>query len=242
VQKPLPARSNLMLARIPDVSYARFAPHLKLVDLPAGELSTGRHPNDLVYFPISGIVSLVSYTEDGGSAECAVVGHDSMVGMYSFVDGPAPLQLETLVQAPGEAYRIPGEVVRAEFESSSAFRAMMVRYLHATMVQMSQTTVCNRYHTIEQRICRWLLQCMDLVPEPGLTMTHKGMANMMGVHRERVTEALRTLEKKGLIRQSRGIVLITERDIVGDSACECYRVIKQRTAALLGETRATSRA
>jgi CRP-like cAMP-binding protein len=226
-------RANQLLARFPNQVYRALLPALESVELPLGRLSTGRYPKDYVYFPVTGIVSLVILTKDGGGAECAIVGRDGMVGTRSLVEGANGDALEAQVQTAGEAYRLDASVLRQHAKDDAAVQNLMTRYLHAIMVQMSQTAICNRYHSIDQRLCRWLLQCIDLISGPRLFMTNQGMADMMGVRRERVTEVLIELEADRLIKRARGSVEVIDPAQVRTRACECYDAITTRTAKLL---------
>jgi hypothetical protein len=161
------------------------------------------------------------------------VGNDGMVGIYSLIEGAVEPAVNAIGQMPGSGLLLPGTIIRHEMRQSAEVQDLMLRYLHSNLAQMAQSTVCNRFHTIEQRMCRWLLQCADLVPNGPVTMTHTGMANMMGVRRERVSEVLMELEKQDLVTRSRKLLRIKNLERVASTSCECYEIIKASTRSLM---------
>lgn len=238
-------RQNLLLAALPLDEYARLALHLELVPMELGDVlyESGiqmRH----VYFPIDSIVSLLYVLEDGDSAEIAVVGNEGIVGVSLFMGGETTPS-RALVQSAGHAFRVTGQVLKREFDRvggrrSGALHDLLLRYTQALLTQMAQTAVCNRHHTLDQQLCRWLLLSLDRLPGNELIMTQALIANMLGVRREGVTEAAGKLQKAGLITYSRGHITVLDRAGLEAQACECYAVVKGEFDRLLGTAIAPS--
>ena len=197
-------KQNHLLAALPAADFIRLAPQLELVPLALGAViyeSDGEQAH--VYFPASGIVSLLYVMNDGAAAEIAVVGNEGMVGISLFMGGETTPS-RAVVQSAGWGYRLRGEILRKEFESGGALQHLLLRYTQALITQMTQTAVCNRHHSVDQQLCRWLLLSLDRLPGDELVMTQELIANMLGVRREGVTEAAGKLQAEGLIRYSRG--------------------------------------
>lgn len=234
--QPAP-RQNCLLAAIPEQEYARLLPHLELVPLPLGTVlyesgSELRH----VYFPTTAIVSLLYVMVDGASAEIAVVGKEGILGVALFMGGET-MPNRAVVQSAGHAYRLKGQVLKQEFNRAEELQHLLLRYTQALLTQMAQTAVCNRHHSLDEQLCRWLLLSLERLSSNELIMTQELIANMLGVRREGVTEAAGNLQKAGLIRYQRGH--ITVLDLVGleTRACECYSVVKKEFDRLLPEVK-----
>jgi CRP-like cAMP-binding protein len=192
-------------------------------------------PGDLlrhVYFPLDCIVSLLYVTEDGSSAEIAVVGNEGIVGIALFMGGETTPS-RAVVQSEGHALRLSSQRLKDEFHSSSELQHLLLRYTQALITQMAQTAVCNRHHSIEQQLCRWLLLSLDRLSGDTLAMTHELIANMLGVRREGVTEAAGKLQKFGVIHYSRGHITVLDRPKLEQLCCECYAVVKRESDRLL---------
>lgn len=185
-----------------------------------------------VYFPTNSIVSLVYVMEDGASAEVAIAGHEGLVGISLFMGGDTTPS-RALVQSAGSAFRIRGSRLRKEFDHGVALRQLLLRYTQALITQMSQTAVCNRHHTVDQQLCRWLLMSIDRLASNKLVMTQELIANMLGVRREGVTEAAGKLQAAGVIRYQRGRIEVTDRPKLERLSCECYEVVRKEYARLL---------
>jgi len=230
---------NHLLRALPAVESERLFPHLELVSMPLGNVlyesgTTLRH----VYFPTTSIVSLLYVMEDGASAEIAVVGNEGMVGVALFMGGETTPS-RALVQSAGFAYRLKGQVLKEEFHRATALQHLLLRYTQALLTQMAQTAVCNRHHSVDQQLCRWLLLSLDRLPSNKLSMTQELIANMLGVRREGVTEAAGKLQTDGLIRYSRGHITVLDRPRLERQCCECYQVVKREFDRLLPDTIAT---
>lgn len=230
---------NHLLRALPAAESERLFPHLELVTMPLGSVlyesgSTLRH----VYFPTTSIVSLLYVMEDGASAEIAVVGNEGMVGVALFMGGETTPS-RALVQSGGFAYRLKGQVLKEEFHRAAAMQYLLLRYTQALLTQMAQTAVCNRHHSVDQQLCRWLLLSLDRLPSNKLSMTQELIANMLGVRREGVTEAAGKLQADGLIRYSRGHITVLDRPRLERQCCECYQVVKREFDRLLPDTIAT---
>jgi CRP-like cAMP-binding protein len=191
-----------------------------------------------VYFPVDAIVSLLCVMEDGGSAEIAVVGSEGVVGV-SLLMGGESTPSRAVVQSGGGAYRLPRSKVKAEFERGGPVQRLFLRYTQALLTQMGQTAVCNRHHTVDQQLCRWLLLSHDRLPVDQLIMTQELIANMLGVRREGVTQAVGKLQRAGLIHYHRGHIDILDRVGLEERTCECYEVVKREYDRLLPEILAT---
>jgi CRP-like cAMP-binding protein len=230
---------NDLLAALPAADYQRLLPDLELVALPLGMVvyeSGGKL--DYVYFPTDCIVSLLYVLRDGASAEIAVVGHDGLVGIALFMGGESTPS-RAVVQSAGSAYRLASQVLKREFEHSGPLQHLLLRYTQALITQMAQTAVCNRHHSVEQQLCRWLLLSLDRLSSNELSMTQELIANMLGVRREGVTEAAGRLQKDGLIHYSRGHIQVLDRPKLEERVCECYAVVKRESDRLLPEKTAT---
>ncbi|WAH56839.1 Crp/Fnr family transcriptional regulator [Pseudomonas silvicola] len=227
-------RDNHLLAALPAADLQRLAPHLEVFDLVLGDVlyepgDTLRH----VYFPVDAIVSLLHVTENGASAEIAVVGNEGMIGIALFMGGESTSS-RAVVQSAGTALRLPGHSLKKEFNRHGDLLVLMLRYTQALITQMSQTALCNRHHSIDQQLCRWLLLSLDRLPGNRLTMTQELIANMLGVRREGVTEAAGKLQRLGVIEYSRGQITVLDRARLEGLSCECYSVVKTETDRLLG--------
>jgi CRP-like cAMP-binding protein len=229
-----PPRSNSILAALAERDYERVRPHLESVELPLGTAlyEAGSRVRQL-YFPLSGIVSLLQVTADGASAEIAVVGNEGVVGIAMFMGGETTPS-RAVVQSKARAYAITSDVLTAEFGRGGMLQHLLLRYTQALITQMSQTAVCNRHHTVEQQLCRWLLMSVDRIGrnEP-LVMTQELIANMLGVRREGVTEAASKLQKSGIITYARGRIEVIDRPKLEKRVCECYGVVKKEYERLL---------
>ena len=237
---PPSPRQNHLLAALPEGEYAHLSEELELVTLPLG-MALYEPDMELshVYFPTTAIVSLLYVMEDGASAEIAVVGNEGIVGVALFMGG-GTVPNRAVVQSAGHAYRKKGRVLKQEFERfggrrHGALQPLLLRYTMALLTQMAQTAVCNRHHTIDQQLCRWLLLSLDRLPSNELHMTQELIANMLGVRREGVTEAAGRLQEAGLIHYSRGHIVILDRPGLEERVCECYEVVKKEFDRLLPE-------
>jgi len=224
---------NHLLAALPEADYERLTPDLELVTLPLGMAvyeSGGKL--DHVYFPTDCIVSLLYVLEDGASAEIAVVGREGLVGVALFMGGESTSS-RAVVQSAGDAYRLPSKVLKREFERNGPLQHLLLRYTQALITQMAQTAVCNRHHSVEQQLCRWLLLSLDRLPSNELSMTQELIAHMLGVRREGVTEAAGKLQTAGLIQYNRGQIKVLDRPKLEERVCECYAVVKRESDRLL---------
>jgi CRP-like cAMP-binding protein len=230
---PHSPRQNHLLAALPDPESERLYPHLELVPLPLGEvLYESGDQLQHVYFPTGSIVSLLYVMADGASAEIAVVGNEGIIGIALFMGGET-MPNRAVVQSAGHAYRLKGQVLKEEFNRAGELQHLLLRYTQALLTQMSQTAVCNRHHSVDQQLCRWLLLSLDRLPSNELTMTQELIANMLGVRREGVTEAAGKLQSAGLIHYSRGRITVIDRPRLERRACECYQVVKTEFDRLL---------
>jgi CRP-like cAMP-binding protein len=231
--KSAAARRNRLLAAIPAEEWARWQPELEAVTMPLGQvLSESGVAMTHVYFPTTSIVSLLYVMEDGASAEIAVVGNEGIVGISLFMGGETTPS-RSVVQSAGEGFRMRAQVLKSEFNRSSPVLHLLLRYTQALITQMAQTAVCNRHHSVDQQLCRWLLLSLDRLPGPELVMTQELIANMLGVRREGVTEAAGRLQADGLIEYSRGHIRVLDRDHLEARVCECYAVVKKEYDRLL---------
>jgi CRP-like cAMP-binding protein len=220
--------SNSILAALPDSDFERLSPHLEPVDLPLGAAlyEAGSRLRQL-YFPSSGIVSLLQVMADGASAEIAVVGNEGVVGIAMFMGGETTPS-RAVVQSAARAYAINADVLKEEFGRGGTLQYLLLRYTQALITQMSQTAVCNRHHSVEQQLCRWLLMSIDrLGRNEDLVMTQELIANMLGVRREGVTLAASKLQEDGLIRYARGRIEVISRAKLEKRVCECYAAVKK---------------
>ncbi len=224
---------NHLLAALPAAAYARLLPDLELTSMGLGlVLYESGGPQEYVYFPTTSIVSLLYVMQNGSSAEIAVVGNEGVVGITLFMGGEnTPSQ--ALVQSTGHGYRIKGSLLKNEFEHGGPLQILLLCYTQALITQMAQTTVCNRHHTVEQQLCRWLLLSLDRLSSNNLSMPQELIANMLGVRREGVTEAAGKLQADGLIEYSRGKITVLDRPRLEARVCECYAVVKRESDHLL---------
>ncbi|HZX22051.1 MAG TPA: Crp/Fnr family transcriptional regulator [Woeseiaceae bacterium] len=226
---------NYLLAKLPDSEFQRIFPHLELVTLKLGEvLYESGGQLHCVYFPITSIVSLLYVMRDGASAEIAVVGNDGILGISLFMGGETTPS-RAVVQSAGTAYRLRAEILKEEFNRAGPTMRLLLRYTQALITQMSQTAVCNRHHSVDQQLCRWLLLSLDRLPSNELKMTQELIANMLGVRREGVTEAAGRLRDLGIIAYSRGHITVLDRSNLEDRVCECYAVVKKEFDRLLSD-------
>jgi CRP-like cAMP-binding protein len=226
-------KQNHILAALPAEDYARLLPDLELVPVPLGwAVHESGGQMGYVYFPTTSIVSLLYVMEDGASAEIAIVGNEGLVGIALFMGGETTPS-RAVVQSAGHAYRLKSAVLKNEFERGGALQHLLLRYTQAMITQMAQTAVCNRHHSLEQQLCRWLLLSLDRLSSNVLIMTQELIANMLGVRREGVTEAAGTLQADGLIHYSRGKITVLDRPRLEQRVCECYAVVKKEFDRLL---------
>lgn len=228
---------NFLLAALPTADFERLAPDLELVPMPLGQMlyepgTQLRH----AYFPTTSIVSLHYVTESGASAETAGVGNEGVVGISLFMGGDTTPS-SAVVQTAGQAYRLERRLLLLEFNQAGALQRLLLRYTQALMTQMAQSAVCNRHHSVEQQLCRWLLLTMDRLPARELVMTQELVASMLGVRRESVTEAAGHLQSAGYIRYRRGHIGVLDRAGLERHACECYGVVKKELNRLLSDVR-----
>lgn len=227
------SQENRLLAALPAEEHERLAPHMELVDMPLGKVlyESGdklRH----IYFPTESIVSLLYVMESGASAEISVVGNEGLVGVALFMGGESTPS-RAIVQSGGHAFRVLGTRIMDEFNRHGHLQSLLLRYTQALITQMAQTAVCNRHHSIDQQLCRWLLLSLDRLPSNKLAMTQELIANMLGVRREGVTDAAGKLQKLGVIEYHRGQITVLDRAELEQLCCECYRVVKTETDRLL---------
>jgi CRP-like cAMP-binding protein len=227
------SRQNHLLAVLPNSEFERLHLNLELVPLPLGKaLHESGDQLNCVYFPTTAIVSLLYELENGASAEIAVVGNEGVVGIALFMGGGAMLN-RAVVQSAGHAYRLNGQVLKREFTRAAALQHLLLRYTLALTAQMAQTAVCNRHHTVDQQLCRWLLLSLDRLRSNDLEMTQELIANMLGVRREGVTEAAGRLQSAGLIHYRRGHISVLDRPGLEKRVCECYEVVRKEFRRLL---------
>ncbi|MEJ5991817.1 Crp/Fnr family transcriptional regulator [Ramlibacter sp. PS3R-8] len=230
--EPHPRQNHLLAALSPEVQ-GRLFPHLELAELPLRALMyeagrTMRH----VYFPTDSIISMQYLMENGASTAISVVGNEGLLGITLYMGGESTPS-RSLVQSAGYAYRLPRPKVKAEFERHGELLLLMLRYTQALITQVGQTAVCNRHHTIDQQLCRWLLLSMDRLSDNRLTMTQEFISNMLGVRRSGVTQAASKLEQLKVISYQRGLIHVLDRAKLESLSCECYRVVKKETDLLL---------
>ena len=232
-------RKNHLLAALPPAEWHRWQPLLEPVELPLGQVlyEPGRTLSH-VYFPTTAIVSLLYVMEDGASAEIAVVGFEGIVGISLFMGGGSTPS-RAVVQSAGLGYRLTADVMKQEFNRAGPVLHLLLRYTQALITQMAQTAVCNRHHSLDQQLCRWLLLSLDRLHGNELSMTQELIANMLGVRREGVTEAALKLQKAGLIRYARGRITVLDRPGLEQRTCECYAVVKKEYDRLLPDRLAT---
>ncbi len=230
-------RQNKLLAALSARDLERLLPNLQPVCLEPGEVIYESGADlEAVYFPTTAIVSLMYVLVDGSSAEIALVGNDGLVGVALFMGG-ASTPGRAVVQSSGWVFRLKAQDLIAEFERAGAMQHLLLRYTQALITQMAQTAVCNRHHSIDQQLCRWLLMTLDRSPSNEIAITQELIANMLGVRREGVTAAVGTLEDAGHIRHRRGHITVISRGGLEARCCECYGVVKRESDRLLPETR-----
>jgi CRP-like cAMP-binding protein len=234
---PREPQQNHLLAALSAAERERLYPHLQLVSMPLGKVlyESGdllRH----VYFPTDSIISLLYVMADGASAEISVVGNEGLIGIALFMGGETTPS-RAVVQSAGSAYRLMGQYLKEEFRRNSGMQLLLLRYTQALITQMAQTAVCNRHHSVDQQLCRWLLLSLDRLSSNTLTMTQELIANMLGVRREGVTEAAGKLQELGVIRYARGRITVLDRPRLEQLCCECYAVVKKETDRLLPDTK-----
>jgi CRP-like cAMP-binding protein len=232
-------RNNQLLAALPAAEWQRWLPQLEQVEMPLGQVlyesgTTLSH----VYFPLTAIVSLLYVMENGASAEIAVVGNEGIVGISLFMGGESTPS-RAVVQSAGHGFRLNAQTMKDEFNRAGPVLHLLLRYTQALITQMAQTAVCNRHHSLDQQLCRWLLLSLDRLQGNDLVMTQELIANMLGVRREGVTEAALSLQKVGLIRYARGHISVLDRAGLEQRTCECYAVVKKEYDRLLPEKLAT---
>jgi CRP-like cAMP-binding protein len=234
---PHSPNQNHLLAALPAEDFGRLAPHLELVPMLLGE-SIYEPGSQLqhVYFPTTAIVSLLYVLESGASAEIAGVGNEGMLGIALFMGGDTTPS-SAVVQTAGHAYRLQARLLKEEFRRAGLMQRLLLRYTQALLTQMCQTTACNRHHSIEQQLCRWLLLTLDRLPSNELVMTQELVASALGVRRESITEAAGKLQRAGLIRYRRGHLTVLERSGLEAGACECYAVVKKEIGRLQPDVR-----
>ena len=234
--KPEPdPNQNRLLAALPRAEFDRLAPHLELVEMrlgdflyePGGQLTHA-------YFPTTSIVSLLYVIESGDSAEVAGVGNEGVVGISLFMGGNTTPS-SAVVQTAGLAYRLDRHKLKAEFDRAGSMMKLFLRYTQALMTQMTQTAVCNRHHTVDQQLCRWLLTTLDRVPSGKLVMTQELVAGMLGVRREGVTEAAGRLREQGIVDYRRGHLSVLKREGLEERVCECYQVVRTEFDRLMSD-------
>jgi CRP-like cAMP-binding protein len=233
MSSPHTPKQNHLLDALPAEDYARLLPNLEPTAMPLGWAlyESGGHMGYL-YFPTTSIVSLLYVMENGASAEIAITGNEGLVGISLFMGGESTLS-RAVVQSAGHGYRLRASVLKSEFSLGGQLQHLALRYTQALITQMAQTAVCNRHHSVDQQLCRWLLLSLDRLASNELLMTQELIANMLGVRREGVTEATGKLQAAGLIHYSRGKITVLDRPKLEQRACECYGVVKKEFDRLL---------
>lgn len=224
---------NHLLGRLSSEPYNRLLPFLERVPMPQRRvLSESGDSLRHAYFPTDCVISLLYITEDGNSAEFSVVGNDGLLGVFACMGGPATHH-RAVVQCGGSAYRLPAARLKEEFDRHGEMMALLLSYSLALIAQVGQIAICNRYHTIDQQLCRWLLAALDRGSGPHVVMTQELIAEKLGVRREGVTEAARNLQKLGVITYARGLIQVLDRSKLANLACECYEAVRLETERLL---------
>ena len=226
-------KQNHLLAALPPAEFERLSPHLELATLDLGQVlyESGGKLNH-VYFPTDSIVSLLYVMADGASAEIAIVGNEGLLGIALFMGGETTPS-RAVVQSAGHGYRLKAQLMKQEFNRAGPMMHLLLRYTQALITQMAQTAVCNRHHSVEQQLCRWLLLSLDRLTGNELSMTQELIANMLGVRREGVTEAAANLQRAGLIQYRRGHITVTDRPGLEQRTCECYGVVRREYERLI---------
>jgi CRP-like cAMP-binding protein len=228
---------NHLLSALPTAEFERLRPHLEPAPLPLGEILF--EPGGQLqhaYFPTTAIVSLHYVMESGASSESAGVGNEGVVGISLFMGGDTTTS-SAVVKSGGYAYRLPRSALMQEFSRAGLLQQLLLRYTQALITQMTQTAVCNRHHSVEQQLCRWLLSTLDRIPSGELVMTQELVASMLGVRREGITAAAGALQNAGFIRYRRGHIAVLDRAGLEKSSCECYAVVKKELGRLLSDVR-----
>lgn len=233
LKEPSAAFGNGLLSALPPPEYERLSPHLGLVRLTPGKILY--HAGDIVrhaYFPIGGMISLLSITEDGRTVEVGMIGNEGMSGVPIILRSRvAPYQV--MVQLAGNAFRIRENSLRVEFDRGGKLQDLLLRYTHSLLIQVAQSAACNRFHTVEERLCRWLLVSRDRVQTDTIHLTQEFLSHMLGVPRTSVTMIAVDLQKEGLIKYSRGRITIRDRRRLEATACECYRRVREGSSNFL---------
>jgi CRP-like cAMP-binding protein len=233
MSSPHTPKQNHLLDALPAEDYARLLPDLELIAMPLGwAVYESGSQMGYVYFPTSSIVSLLYVMENGSSAEIAITGNEGLVGISLFMGGESTPS-RAVVQSEGNGYRLKASILKREFELGGPLQHLLLRYTQALITQMSQTAVCNRHHTLDQQLCRWLLLSLDRLSSNELRMTQELISNMLGVRREGVTEAAGNLQAAGLIHYRRGKITVLDRSKLEQRVCECYSVVKKELDRLL---------
>lgn len=227
---------NRLLDALPSAECRRLLPYLEQINLPLGEVL--HQPGELVrylYFPIDGILSLLYLTDIGDSTEICIVGNEGVVGLPAFVGDGNRSNFETFVQGAGSAWQLDGALFKAEFHRSQAIQDLMLRYLETQLAMIAQTAVCNRFHSVDQQLCRWLLLSLDRLPSNHvkLLMTQELIANMLGVCREEVSRSASKLQRAKIINYKRGEITVLDRSALERACCKCYSVVKKESDRLL---------
>jgi CRP-like cAMP-binding protein len=228
------ARKNHLLSEVSDEELVRMLPNLQLLNLPLGQvLYESGEKLDYIYFPTTAIISLLYIMENGSSAEIGVVGNDGVVGIAIFMGGDTTPN-RAVVQSAGATFKMKASLMKDEFTRGGRFHNLCLRYTQALITQISQTAVCNRLHSVDQQLCRWLLLSHDRLPSDRLVMTQDLIANMLGVRREGITHAAKRLQTAGYISYVRGDMTILDREGLESCVCECYEVVRTEYDRLLG--------
>jgi len=237
MSSPHSPNQNFLLAALPTAEFNRLEPHLEPVSIALGEILF--EPGGQLqhaYFPITAIVSLHYVMESGASSETAGVGNEGVVGISLFMGGDTTPS-SAVVKIAGHAYRLDRRVLMQEFQRAGLMQGLLLRYTQALITQMTQTAVCNRHHSVEQQLCRWLLSTLDRIPSGELIMTQELVASMLGVRREGITEAAGALQQAGFIRYRRGHISVLDRSGLEARSCECYAAVKREIGRLLSDVR-----
>jgi CRP-like cAMP-binding protein len=226
-------QQNSILAGLSAADYERVAKDLELVSLALGEvLYEADETMSHAYFPVDGIISLLYVMKNGASAEIAIVGNEGMIGIALFMGGESTMS-RAIVQNAGHAYRLRAEVLKREFETGGALSRLLLMFTSALITQMVQTAACNRHHTVDQQLCRWMLLSLDRLPSSRIAMTEKLIGNMLGIDRASVSEATSVLNRAGLVHYDNGEITVLDRPGVERRSCECYGVVKRESDRLL---------
>jgi CRP-like cAMP-binding protein len=237
MSSPNSPNQNHLLAALPTAEFERLAAHLELVPMPLGEMLY--EPGGQLqhaYFPTTAIVSLHYVMESGASAESAAVGNEGVLGISLFMGGDTTPS-SAVVHTAGHAYRLESQLLMREFNRAGLLQSLLMRYTQALITQMTLAAVCNRHHSVEQQLCRWLLSTLDRIPSGELVMTQELIASLLGVRREGITAAAGKLQRAGFIRYRRGHIAVLERDGLETCVCECYAVVRKELNRLLSDVR-----